>query len=256
MTVVVDSDGWTAAIVEPNTLSVASAPGAGSPAGLEEWARRNGYRTLLASIVPEDVAAFVELGFSEVARDLLPDEFVPTEGMVVVRRDLLGVVGLRDPDPTWPALFEQLRSAIVGVLGANAVAVEHVGSTSVPGLSAKPVIDIALVVPDSADEATYVPGLERVGYSLTIREPDWFEHRLLNRDWPRVNLHVFSDGCTEVAQMTGFRDWLRSHPEDRDLYERTKRDLAARTWEIVQDYADAKTAVVLDIKQRAGLVGD
>ncbi len=256
MTEVFDADGWSATVVEANTLSITSRPGAGSLDVLTEWARRNGYRTLLASIEPEDAGGYAELGFSDVARERLPEGFAFRDGSAVVRRDLLGVVGLRPSDPAWPAVFGQLRTRIVQALGPQAVAVEHVGSTSVPGLAAKPVIDIALVVPDSADETAYVPGLERIGYSLTFREPEWFEHRLLNRDWPRVNLHVFSGGCSEVAQMTGFRDWLRTHADDRELYERTKRELAGRTWAIVQDYADAKTDVVGDIKRRAGLVGD
>jgi GrpB-like predicted nucleotidyltransferase (UPF0157 family) len=88
---------------------------------------------------------------------------------------------------------------------------------------------------------------------FVLREPEWFEHRVLRREPRLANLHVFIRGCAEVEQMTGFRDWLRTHPDDRDLYERTKRDLAAREWDVMQDYADAKTDVVTEIKRRAGL---
>jgi len=157
-------------------------------------------------------------------------------------------------DPAWPAMFEVERAAIVAALGDGAVRVEHTGSTSVPGLAAKAIVDITLAVVDSTEEDDYVPALESVGYRFRLREPLWFEHRLLLRDEPRVNLHVFTAGCSEIEQMTGFRDWLCGHATDRELYERTKRDLATRDWKIVQDYADAKTDVVTDIKRRAGLV--
>ena len=164
------------------------------------------------------------------------------------------IVEIHPYDPEWPARFERERAAIVDALGAVAVQVEHTGSTSVPGLAAKPKIDITLAVPDSADEHAYVPALEAAGYRFVMREPDWFEHRLLARDAPAVNLHVFSVGCSEIDQMTGFRDWLRTHADDRALYERVKRELAERDWAIVQDYADAKTDIVIEIKRRAGLI--
>ena len=162
-------------------------------------------------------------------------------------------VELADYDPAWPAMFEWEERRIRGALGERVVQLEHTGSTSIPGLAAKPIIDITLLVPDSADEAAYVPRLEAAGYVLHIREPDWHEHRLLKGPDTAVNLHVFSPGSVEFERMVGFRDWLRSHPEERDLYERTKRELAARTWRHVQHYADAKTAVVEEIIGRAGL---
>jgi GrpB-like predicted nucleotidyltransferase (UPF0157 family) len=151
----------------------------------------------------------------------------------------------------WPRTFDVERDRICSVLGAVALDVHHAGSTSVPGLRAKPIIDVALVVPDSADEAAYVPGLEAVGYVVRLREPDWFEHRLLRHEDPAVNLHVFSLGCIEVDRMLAFRDHLRVHHEDRRLYEWTKLALAQREWATVQDYADAKDDVVADIMSRA-----
>ena len=160
-------------------------------------------------------------------------------------------ITLADPDPGWPGQFAREAARIRSALRLPAVAVEHVGSTSVPGLAAKPIIDIALVVSDSRDEAAYVPDLEAAGYLLHIREPDWHEHRLLKRDQPPVNLHVFSAGSPEVARMLLFRDRLRSRPDERELYERTKRELAGRQWTYVQDYADAKSSVVEQILARA-----
>ena len=125
------------------------------------------------------------------------------------------------------------------------------GSTSVPGLQANPTIDVVLVVADSADERAYLPALKGGGYSLRIREPDWFEHRMLTTRKPRVNLHIFSAGCEEVDRMILFRDWLRNEPADRELYERTKRALSAKRWPYTQDYAGAKMAVIEDILARA-----
>lgn len=166
-------------------------------------------------------------------------------------RPLTAPIVIADYDPAWPALFEREAQRIRRSLGDQVVQLEHVGSTSVPGLAAKPWIDILLVVPDSSDEASYVPALEAEGYVLRIRESDWHEHRMLRGPDTDVNLHVFSAGCVEIERMVGFRDWLRSHDEDRALYERTKRELAGREWKFVQNYADAKTEVVAEILARA-----
>jgi GrpB-like predicted nucleotidyltransferase (UPF0157 family) len=159
-------------------------------------------------------------------------------------------------DPQWPKLFAREACRIRAALPGLTIRVEHVGSTSVPGLAAKPVIDIVLVVPDSADEPAYVPALESAGYVLRIREPDWFEHRLLKGPDTDVNLHVFSVGATEIDRMLIFRDWLRSHDADRDAYLAAKRTLAQRTWRHLQHYADAKTDVVRQVLDRATAGGD
>ena len=158
-------------------------------------------------------------------------------------------VHLADYDPQWPVRFQQEAGRICAALGDNALRVEHVGSTSVPGLAAKPIIDIVLVVADSAHEAKYVPALEAAGYQLRIREPGWYEHRLLKG--AETNLHVFSDGCPEIGRMLDFRDWLRTNPSDRELYEKTKRGLAEQVWKHIQNYADAKTTVIGEILSRA-----
>lgn len=163
-------------------------------------------------------------------------------------------IHLAEYDPAWPALYEREAERIRRALhrrGGDSVLLEHVGSTSVPGLAAKPRIDILLAVADSSDEASYVPALEAEGYVLRIREPDWYEHRVFKGPDTDVNLHVFTTGCVEIRRMLAFRDWLRTHDQDRTLYERTKRELAARTWKFVQGYADAKTAVVEEIVSRA-----
>jgi GrpB-like predicted nucleotidyltransferase (UPF0157 family) len=160
-------------------------------------------------------------------------------------------VDLADYDPRWPDLFAREERRIRDALGERALALEHIGSTSVPGLAAKPRIDILLVVADSGHEASYVPSLEAAGYVLHIREPGWHQHRVLKGPDTDVNLHVFSRGSPEVIRMLAFRDWLRTHTDDRDLYLRTKRELAARRWRHVQHYADAKSDVVEAILARA-----
>ena len=162
-----------------------------------------------------------------------------------------GTIHLAPYDPAWPSLFLRLKQQIREALGDKIRLLEHVGSTSVPGLSAKPVIDMLLAVADSSDESSYVRPLEKKGYTLRIREEDWYEHRLLNPPDVPGNIHVFSDGCEEIEQMLLFRDWLRQHAEDRLLYEETKRELAARTWKYTQNYADAKSEVVREILTRA-----
>jgi len=166
-------------------------------------------------------------------------------------RPLNSTIYLAPYDPGWPALYERLAKQVREALGDVVLQLEHVGSTSVPGLSAKPIIDMLLVVADSSDEASYVGPLEQIDYTLHIREPDWYQHRLLKPPDVKGNLHVFSAGCVEIERMLLFRDWLRSHPEDRQLYETKKRALAARTWKYTQNYADAKSNVVEEILSRA-----
>jgi GrpB-like predicted nucleotidyltransferase (UPF0157 family) len=180
---------------------------------------------------------------------------VSDEHMQQVRLEPLilhnGTITLVESDPNWPVLFDREAVRVRGALGPAVVQLEHVGSTSVPGLVAKPIIDILLVVRDSADEPSYVPALTGVGYRLVIREPDWFEHRLLKGPDTDINLHVFTAGEDEVDRMLRFRDWLRTDAGDRELYARTKQTLAQQQWRHVQHYAEAKSKVVEQILRRA-----
>src|SRR6266700_1393845 len=164
---------------------------------------------------------------------------------------LVSPIQIVDYDPDWPRLYEREAERVQSTLGDRVLLIEHVGSTSVPGLAAKPKIDMLLVVANSADESAYVPALETAAYVLTIREPDWYEHRMFKGPDTDINLHVFSSGCREIDRMLLFRDWLRSNESDCRLYERTKRKLARNNWKYMQNYADAKTAVVKEILIRA-----
>ena len=159
-----------------------------------------------------------------------------------------------EADPRWREDFALIAARIRDALGAAALEVEHVGSTSVPGLAAKPVIDIDLTVTDSADEAAWLPKLEAVGFELVIREPWWHEHRCLVGDVPRANLHVFPPDCAETIRHRLFRDWLREHPDDVALYRDAKlaaaRDANA-AGEHVMQYNERKERVILAIYERA-----
>ena len=128
-------------------------------------------------------------------------------------------IHLAEYDPQWPRLYEREAARIGAALGPEALQVEHAGSTSVPGLAAKPLIDIVLVVADTRTRTRTSPPLEAAGYVLRIREPDWYEHRRFKGPDTNVNLHTFSEGCEEVERMLAFRDWLRTHDDDRKLYE-------------------------------------
>jgi GrpB-like predicted nucleotidyltransferase (UPF0157 family) len=185
---------------------------------------------------PSDVAAYEE----EIAKYTIGQP-----------QPLTAPIEIADYNPSWPLSYELEAARIRSILNDRVVRIEHVGSTSVHGLAAKPIIDIALELPDSSDEGAYVPDMEAAGYGLRIREPDWFEHRLFKGPDININLHAFSARCVEVDRMLMFRDWLRTNAADRELYTRTKRVLAQRDWKYMQQYADAKTAVVREIMARA-----
>jgi GrpB-like predicted nucleotidyltransferase (UPF0157 family) len=182
----------------------------------------------------------------EQIRDCTIGELRPTAGRILIA----------EYDPRWPELFGREAGRICGVLGVRAIRVEHVGSTSVFGLPAKPIIDLLLVVADSADEEAYMPSLLVAGYVLRIREANWHEHRMFKGPDTDIHLHVFSAGCLEIDRMLLFQEWLRRNNADRDLYAATKRALAQKEWKYVQNYADAKTGVIEEIIARARSHGD
>lgn len=161
-----------------------------------------------------------------------------------------------DYDPAWPDVFRRHRGLIARALGATALRIEHIGSTSVPGLAAKPIVDILVVVADSADEASYLARLEGAGYALRVREPDWNEHRMLRTPKKDVHIHVYSAGCGEIARNLTFRDRLRNNEADRIRYQEIKRALAEKDWPDMNAYADAKSEVIEEIIAAAQAAGE
>jgi GrpB-like predicted nucleotidyltransferase (UPF0157 family) len=155
-----------------------------------------------------------------------------------------------DYDPRWPELFQQHAARIAAALGPAALSIEHIGSTSVPDMPAKPIIDILVVVKDSAKEETYLPALVAAGYQLRVREPDFDQHRMLRTPAKDVHIHVFSAGSKEIDRYLVFRDRLRMNSADHKTYAEAKRRLAGNDWPDMNAYANAKTSVVEHIISR------
>ncbi|RAO35935.1 Dephospho-CoA kinase [Micromonospora saelicesensis] len=159
-------------------------------------------------------------------------------------------VVIEEYDRAWAQRFIAVRSSLTEALGGLIIGVEHVGSTAVPGLAAKPVIDVDLVIGDTAEESGYLPALQRLGYRLVLREPWWHGHRMLLSPAEDVNLHVWPQGAPEPVRHLLFRDWLRAHPHDRERYAATKRRLARDTAHRPRDYSLAKNDVIDEIYAR------
>jgi GrpB-like predicted nucleotidyltransferase (UPF0157 family) len=162
---------------------------------------------------------------------------------------------IEDYDPAWVGQFAAARALLDEALDGLIIAIEHVGSTSVPGLPAKPIIDIDLLIEDTADESRYVPALETRGYRLVLREPWWYGHRMLVSPAEDVHLHMWPQDAPEPIRHRLFRDWLRSHQEDRDLYAAAKRRLARDTVDRPGSYNLAKNDVIDDIYARIFAAG-
>lgn len=158
---------------------------------------------------------------------------------------------LKPYDENWSILFEREKQRISTILKDKALMIEHIGSTSVPGLIAKPIIDILLVVEDAGKEEDYVDDLVSHGYILRIKEPDFENHHMFLGSDTDIHLHVFSKGSKEIEKYLLFRNYLRAHQEVRELYANTKKTLAKKKWKYVQNYADAKSDVVQQIMDAA-----
>jgi GrpB-like predicted nucleotidyltransferase (UPF0157 family) len=163
-------------------------------------------------------------------------------------------IGVTEPDPAWPRQYDDLAARIRRALGWRVLQLEHVGSTAVPGLAAKPIIDIDMTVADPDREQDYIPALETIGFRLTIREPWWYGHRALRADEPCCNLHVFGFDSPELVKHRIFRDWLRGNPADRERYAAAKRQAASEanaSGEHVMQYNARKQQVIREIYHRA-----
>jgi GrpB-like predicted nucleotidyltransferase (UPF0157 family) len=159
-----------------------------------------------------------------------------------------------EPDAAWPTRYDELATRICNALGWRALVVEHVGSTSVPGLPAKPIIDIDLIVADPDNESVYVPALEAAGFQLRVREPWWFSHRMFRFNQPACNLHVFGFDSPEPIKHLIFRDWLRANHPDREIYAEAKRQAARISQaqgEHAMQYNARKEEVIRQIYGRA-----
>lgn len=181
----------------------------------------------------------------------MPDEIEEQPGRGIIGEVEQQAIVIAAYDPAWPRRFDREEAKVRAALGPAALSVEHVGSTSVPGLAAKPIVDMLLVVEDSGDEDSYLPALEEAGYVLRVREPDFEEHRMFRTPEKDVHIHVLSPDSREGKRLLLLRDHLRRNEEDRELYADTKRELASRDWPSMQHYADAKTGIVEDILARA-----
>lgn len=174
-----------------------------------------------------------------------PDE--PVENEFLIGGNERRAIVLVDYDSSWPVRFQEERAKLTTALGTEAIGIEHIGSTAVPGLAAKPIIDVLVTVADIEDEPRYLPALQRAGYVLRVREPG---HRMVRTPGLDVHVHIWPDGDPAVTAYLAFRNRLRSSIADRDLYAATKRRLAQQDWPTMGHYADAKSDVILQILSR------
>jgi len=168
---------------------------------------------------------------------------VDLDAVVIGGRERRPIV-IAEYNPAWPLHYERERTRIADALGDIARMIEHVGSTAVPGLAAKPIVDILVAVENPDDDAALVPPLQRAGYELRVREPG---HRMFRTPTRDVHVHVWRDGDEEARRQLLFRDQLRRSGEHRRAYERLKRELATRQWRDMNDYADAKSGLIVEI---------
>ena len=190
------------------------------------------------------------------AEIVLSDDFPPPSGADARVSGAAPAIGIEvtDPDPTWPRQYDDLADRIREALGWRVLQLEHVGSTSVQGLAAKPIIDIDLTVADPDREQDYIPALEAIGFRLAIREPWWYGHRVLRAAEPHCNLHVFGFDSPELVKHRIFRDWLQGNPDERDRYAAATREAASEAsvrGEHVMQYNARKQQVIREIYHRA-----
>jgi GrpB-like predicted nucleotidyltransferase (UPF0157 family) len=172
--------------------------------------------------------------------------------VLVGGREPVSAITIADYDPAWPTRFGTERARIAQALGDGAIRIEHIGSTAVPGLAAKPIVDILVTVTDPDDESRFAPALVRAGYELRVSEPG---HRMFRTPQRDVHIHVWADGDAEVDRYLVLRDRLRASSQDRAAYERLKRELASRAWDDTNHYADAKGGLIEALLAREGFSG-
>jgi GrpB-like predicted nucleotidyltransferase (UPF0157 family) len=169
---------------------------------------------------------------------------------------------IADYDEKWPALYEEIRGPLVEVFGGYASEMHHVGSTSVPGLGAKPIIDIAVDLLDYPLPQSVIAAMEALGYThmgeYGITGRHYFKRYQGSRRQPgsddgvMVHVHAYSPGNEELTRHIIFRDYLRAHPEAARDYETLKRDLASKYADQREVYTESKTGFVQEILRKAG----
>ena len=193
-----------------------------------------------------------------IAQILNPIEDNPELVERIAKRTIKPPITILEPNPEWPQRFEQVKERIQKALGPFLIVdIAHSGSTSVPGLPAKDIIDVDLTVKDATNEACYVKPLEEAGFRFLLREPQWHQHRFFVEDWPEayhVNVHVWGPDSPEVARHRIFRDWLLKTPADLELYANVKREAAHQTavaGDSMMDYTRRKDKIIREILGRA-----
>jgi GrpB-like predicted nucleotidyltransferase (UPF0157 family) len=159
-------------------------------------------------------------------------------------------------DESWPARFEEEAARVTDALGPIALRVDHVGSTSVPGLAAKPIVDLQVSVASLQPMDAFREPLRAIGYEhfewLNADGVDDYPYFAKPPEPPRAfHIHVAESGSFHERRHLAFRDWLRAHPEDAAEYERVKRNLAQREWPTMDEYANAKTAFIVTTTAKA-----
>lgn len=160
-----------------------------------------------------------------------------------------------DYDPRWTEQFRSMKDQLKRALGGTALSIEHVGSTSVPELPAKPIIDVDIVVANADDEDKYISALGTLGMRMVIREPWWHGHRMFVDDHGAANIHIWPDGAAEPVRHILFRDWLRTHQDDLERYAQVKRNLSVEFNDEPDRYNLAKNTVIDQIYARIFAAG-
>jgi GrpB-like predicted nucleotidyltransferase (UPF0157 family) len=192
-----------------------------------------------------------------VAQILTPLKDNPEWVERVALRTVKPSIAIVEPNPEWPQRFEEVKERIQKALGALILDITHAGSTSVPGLPAKDIIDVDLTLKDPTDEESYVKHLEEAGFRFLLREPQWHQHRFFVENWPRayhVNVHVWGPDSPEAARHRIFRDWLLKTPADVELYAKVKREAAEQTavaGDSMLEYTQRKDKTIQEILGRA-----
>jgi GrpB-like predicted nucleotidyltransferase (UPF0157 family) len=213
--------------------------------------------SLPSSTVSLESTAIILTMPATVAQILTHLELNPALAERIAFRTVLPSITILEPNPEWPQRFEEVKERIQKALGPLILDIAHTGSTSVPGLPAKDIIDVDVTLKDVMDEASYVKSMEEAGFRFLLRQPQWHQNRFFIENWPKayhVNVHVWGPDSPEVARHYIFRDWLRKTPADRELYAKVKRE-AARQTAIAGDspmgYTKRKEKTIHEILERA-----